>query len=275
MRTYLKIYLALFFVITGCFNSYSQEKDEELIKIEVLFDKLFFAKSDSVKLAVNESIINELQDYAEEKKDLIRDLKDIKNLSVIKSDDGYIYILTWAMQLSNKDMQYFGFIKYFNVNRGKYAVEKIIDNNISDDDLKNKKIYSENWYGALYYKIITVKYKRKRHYVLLAWDGNNDLINKKIIETLYLEDDEIPVFGKNIINYNGQLIPRLIFKYGERVSMQLTYDEKNKRIVWDHLSPSKQELKGQYEYYGPDLTFDALFFDKGIWQYSSDIDLSK
>jgi len=274
MRIIIKTFLVFSFVFIGYINLYSQI-NEELQSIKILYDKLFFAKNDSVKIAVNNIIIKELKEYCEERKNFKKDFEDIKNLSVLKSDDDYIYILTWALQLSGKNMQYFGFIKYFNVNRGKYYIEELAENQPLSNDLKNKKIYSENWYGALYYDIITIKYKRKRHYVLLGWNGNDDFTNKKLIDVLYLEDDEIPVLGNNIINYNGQLISRLVFEYGERVSMQLTFDEKKEQIIWDHLSPSKQELSGQYEYYGPDLTFDALFFEKGFWKYLSDIDLKK
>ena len=57
--------------------------------------------------------------------------------------------------------------------------------------------------------------------------------------------------------------------------MSLTYDKRLKMIIWDHLSPSKQELAGNYKYYGPDMTFDGLYFEKGVWKYVSDVDITK
>ena len=274
MKFFIKTAVIFTLFYFAYFNLYAQHKNEELKRIEVLFDKLFYAKSDSVKLNINQLIVKELRAYTENKHDFITDFKEIKNLSVIKSDDDYIYILNWAVQYSKQNLQYFGFIKFYNRNRGEYYVEEMID----VQDIKNdvgKKVYLDKWYGALYYKIVTIKYKGERHYVLLGWDGNDDFTNKKLIDILYLEDDDTPVLGKEIMEYEGQTVSRLVFEYGERVSMSLRYDEKNKQIIWDHLSPSKQELKGHYEYYGPDLSFDALLFDKGIWKYIPDIEINQ
>ena len=275
MRFFIKtvLFFALFYF--AYFNLYSQHKNEELKSIEVLFDKLFYAKSDSVKLNINRIIINKLKAYTEDEHNIITDFKEIKNLSVIKSDDDYVYILSWAVQFSKKKLQYFGFIKFYNRNRGEYYVDEMIDNLDVKGNFQNEKVVPEAWYGALYYNIITIKYKGERHYVLLGWDGNDDFTNKKLIDILYLEDDDTPIFGKEIIEYEGQTISRLVFEYGERVSMSLRYDEKSKQIIWDHLSPSKQELKGHYKYYGPDLSFDALLFENGIWKYTPDIEINQ
>ena len=275
MRFFIKtvLFFALFYF--AYFNLYSQHKNEELKSIEVLFDKLFYAKSDSVKLNTNQIIVKELKAYTKDEHDFMTDFKEIKNLSVIKSDDDYIYILSWAVQFSKKELQYFGFIKFYNRNRGEYYVDEMLDNLDVKGNFQNEKVVPEAWYGALYYKIITIKYKGERHYVLLGWDGNDDFTNKKLIDILYLEDDDAPIFGKEIIEYEGQTISRLVFEYGEGISMSLRYDEKSKQIIWDHLSPSKQELKGHYKYYGPDLSFDALLFDKGIWKYIPDIEINQ
>ena len=275
MRFFIKTVLIFALFYFAYFNLYSQHKNEELKRIEVLFDKLFYAKNDSVKLDINRIIIKELKAYTKDEHDFLSDFKEIKNLSVIKSDDDYIYILSWAVQFSKKKLQYFGFLKFYNRNRGEYYVDEMLDNLDVKGNFQNKKVVPEAWYGALYYKIITIKYKGERHYVLLGWDGNDDFTNKKLIDILYLEDDDTPIFGKEIIEYEGQTISRLVFEYGERVSMSLSYDEKSKQIIWDHLSPSKQELKGHYEYYGPDLSFDALLFDKGIWKYIPDIEINQ
>ncbi len=274
MRFFIKTVLIFALFYFTCFNLYSQDKNEELKRIEVLFDKLFYAENDSVKLNINQIIVEELKTYIEDEHDFMTDFKEIKNLSVLKSEDDYIYILSWAVQFSKKKMHYSGFIKFYNRNRGEYYVEEMVDAQDINNDL-NRKLYSDKWYGALYYKIITIKYKGDRHYVLLGWDGNDDFTNKKLIDILYLEDDDAPIFGKEIIEYEGQTISRLVFEYGEGVSMSLRYDEKSKQIIWDHLSPSKQELKGHYKYYGPDLSFDALLFDKGIWKYIPDIEINQ
>ena len=51
--------------------------------------------------------------------------------------------------------------------------------------------------------------------------------------------------------------------------------EPKKRIVYDHLSPSSASLKNVYEYYGPDLTFDAYEWGGRFWDYVADIDIDQ
>jgi hypothetical protein len=54
--------------------------------------------------------------------------------------------------------------------------------------------------------------------------------------------------------------------------MSLRYEEDRKRIVFDHLSPPDASLKGQTQYYGPDLSYDAYYWKKGRWQLRENID---
>ena len=110
---------------------------------------------------------------------------------------------------------------------------------------------------------------------MLGWDGNDQFTNKKIIESVWIEDEENLFFGKPIFKQGNQLKTRFVFEYGERITMVLNYNTEMKMIIWDHLSPSKQELKGNFHYYGPDLTYDGLIYEKWVWTFISDVDLSK
>ncbi len=272
---FVKILFIFLFFVSGNLKSFSQEDLNEVSDIKILFDKLYFAQTDSVKNSINMQILTYMKDYLQEKHNFIEDFKDVKNLYVLESDDNYISILTWAIQYSNSEYKYFGFIKYFDRNGIVDYVEKLNDNMTLISEYSSNKVYPENWYGAVYYKIITKKYKKKRHYVLLGWDANDNFTNKRILDVLFLEDDETPIFGKNVIDFNNKFISRIVFEYNERSSMMLRFDKKQDMIIWDHLSPSKQELRGHYRYYGPDLSFDALKYEKGIWKFMSDIEIMK
>ena len=65
-----------------------------------------------------------------------------------------------------------------------------------------------------------------------------------------------------------------MFEYSSEVSMSLRYNEKHHEIVYSHLA-SKQEgsmLDGQYQFYGPDGSFDALVQKKDKWVTVEDVD---
>ena len=55
--------------------------------------------------------------------------------------------------------------------------------------------------------------------------------------------------------------------------MALLFDDRVNMIVFDHLSPSESSFKGQYQYYGPDGSYDVLRFKRGKWFYKSDFDI--
>jgi len=66
---------------------------------------------------------------------------------------------------------------------------------------------------------------------------------------------------------------RILFEYSARVQMSLRWIDSKKMIVFDHLSPTKASLTGNYQYYGPDFSFDALRFENGTWELVEDVDV--
>jgi hypothetical protein len=54
--------------------------------------------------------------------------------------------------------------------------------------------------------------------------------------------------------------------------MSLRFEADN-FIVFDHLSPVSPEYKDNYQYYGPDFSFDSFNFEKGSWILKNDIDI--
>lgn len=249
----------------------AQETNESSLEIQVLFEKLFYAQSDSSKDSINKVIISKLEVYLFEPENDYSELESLKNLYVVNSEDKYIFIFTWATLYSGNKYKYFGFVKYYSKELRKYYVEKLNHHSKGKDDITNRTIMPDDWYGSVYYSLIYKKHKGKRQYILLGWDGNDQFTNKKIIDIIVIEEGEIPVFGQDVFKTETGFKKRLFFEYAERVTMTLRYDKDSKMIIWDHLSPSKQELVGHYEYYGPDMTYDGFIFEKGIWKFISDV----
>jgi len=55
-----------------------------------------------------------------------------------------------------------------------------------------------------------------------------------------------------------------MFQYAGEVSMSLKYNSSRKQIVFSHLAPNTPDptLENQFQYYGPDGSFDALEMKK-------------
>ncbi len=82
-------------------------------------------------------------------------------------------------------------------------------------------------------------------------------------------------FGAPIFNYDKEKKrkKRVIFEYNDQANMTLKYEDLRKQIVFDGLAPIEEKFKGNYAFYGPDLSFDAFQFKNGMWQYMPLIDI--
>jgi len=218
--------------------------------------------SDGLKVALNMNASNEFA------------FDSLKKYRVmLESPDKQVRVFTWDVEAEDKTHTFYGFIQAYNRKSKKFEVYELKDKSEGMKDPENAILDNTKWFGAYYYQIAEAKYKKKKQYVLLGWDGNNRMSNKRVIDVLYFDSKGFPKFGDGIFTKeNGKIVKRIIFQYTAGVFMSLRYDEEKKVIVFDHLSPSNPNLEGQYEFYGPDFTYDMLEFKDGKWQYVKNVD---
>lgn len=194
----------------------------------------------------------------------------LKHIGRIKSDDKKVRIFTWNLPLTGGYQKYYGLIVLRN---GNTQVFELVDNRKSIVNPIKDILSSQNWMGALYYSIIDESYKGQTYYILLGLDFNNLFSSKKIIDVLSFGKDSEPVFGFGIFKVGDMVINRIVFEFSARASMSLRYIADSKTIVFDHLSPSRPDFSENYQFYGPDFTFDGFRFDDGYWIYVRNLDM--
>jgi hypothetical protein len=193
----------------------------------------------------------------------------LKNIGKIYSPDKRLRIYTWNIPTGISENLYFGIIQYHTK-----SGEQDILLPLNRSDSLNFRIDDNVWRGALYYKVIETRHVSQNYYTLLGFDPGSYLTNKKVIEVISIDNFNELYFCKKVLQYEGQMVDRIVFEYNEKAVMSLQYNDNMKMIVFDHLSPSKPSLKGQYEFYGPDFTYDGLKWEKGIWVYYSNIEIT-
>ena len=197
----------------------------------------------------------------------------LKTLGKIKSQDQKIRIYTWNFPDISGTNTYYGFLQR---NAGKsvgFMVFQLTDKRAQITDPVMTTLTPDNWYGCLVYGIIEKFISGTTFYTLLGYNPENLFISKKIIDVLWFNDRDEPVFGKAVFHYQNRMQNRILFEYSAKVNMSLLWNEKMNMIVFDHLSPSKPSYTGNYQYYGPDFTYDGFRFDQGIWEHVTDIDI--
>ena len=224
------------------------------------------------KIEINNKILNYFREALKDEESFYYPFFDLEHVGIISSDDERLRIITWNLPYNDRTHKYFGFIQY-KKNRRSYDVYELNDKSLEIKNPEQAILNNKNWYGALYYQIITNKYKGTEYYTLLGADLNDLFTKKKIIEILYFNDDDQPVFGKQVFKNKTYPVSRVIFEFNGQTNMTLTFDKEKEMIVFDHLSPSRPSLKGQFEFYGPDFSYDGLKFERGIWNSYTDIDV--
>lgn len=194
----------------------------------------------------------------------------VKSLAVLNSSDNSFRLFNWNEIQEDGTYKYYGLIQKYDKKNKKSKVF-VLNDDQRDKDIavveKTSLVYP-HWYGAHYYEIIYTKKGKSKYYTLLGWEGKDRLATCKVIDVLQFDRDG-PVFGAPIFAYAP--IMRIVFEYSNQVSMSLKYDAKKKQIIYDHLSPSRPEYLGNYAYYGPDMSYDALVYKKGKWILIEDV----
>ena len=195
----------------------------------------------------------------------------LKTIAILKDPQNKFRIFTWPVAVGTSEYRFYGAIQMNNAEK----LELYPLNDYSELIQKPSDTLTDNkkWYGAQYYAIIP-PIAANDPYVLLGWKGNNNKTSKRIIEGLSFVNGK-PVFGFPIFqNEDGEFKNRIIFEYSRQASMMLKYVPSQKMIVFDHLIPSTENMKGNYEFYGPDLSYDAIQYNEGKWEFMSNIKLS-
>jgi hypothetical protein len=230
-------------------------------------------KDESLRIENNEVFRTFLKKAIELDKSFDFKFDSVRTMSVIKSEDEVLRIYNWAFPFENGTYLYYGFVQ-LKTERGIRIIE-LYDQSDIISSYKYRKFYAEKWFGALYYKILTRKHQGHTYYTLLGWDGNNPYTTKKIIDVLTIKYGEEIEFGAPIFDLYSAVTPkpqrippppyRMVYEYASMVSMKLNWDDDDKYIIMDHLSPLNSDKKEFANYYGPDLTFDAFRWENGKW----------
>ncbi len=251
--------------------------EKEIIKIE----KGFNSRKEADRIDANKKLIAAWDAIIDDPKILTYPFDSIKGISILSPKDKKFKLITWNLNKDDGTHTFFGYLVVNNskrVKKGLFKHEtveafeyfKLSDRSVT---IKNPETYigtTDKWFGMLYTSLIECD----GFYTLIAWDGNDKLIQRKFIDVLYFKADGTPVFGKDVFKFPRKNPRRLMFEWSSEVTMSVKYDNKRNQIVYSHLAP-KQEgslLEGQFQYYGPDGTFDALELRKDKWVTIEDID---
>ncbi|MFL5753739.1 MAG: hypothetical protein ACJ76F_10045 [Bacteroidia bacterium] len=274
----VKNLLNIFFLLTTftfCIQAQSlSDKDLAYFKkyedsLKKMQKPLFFAKSDSIKLKTNKQFMDLLEEVLLNNLSFEFPFDSLQEIARLSSPDNKFRIINWNIAKSDGTCSYFGFIQALHPKTNKYELYPLVD---KSQTVKSPETYvgdNTKWFGMLYYRIIPCD----GYYTLLGWDGNDKLTARKFIDVLSFKPDGSPAFGKEVFKMPKKNPKRVMFEYSSEIVMSLKYHEDKNMIVFDHLAPKDPIMEGQYQFYGPDFSFDGFKYSKGKWKYEDDVDI--
>ncbi|MCB0733491.1 MAG: hypothetical protein KDC76_02855 [Bacteroidetes bacterium] len=196
-------------------------------------------------------------------------LNKVRTVSILKPSDDKFRLFTWNLLLDSGRYMYFGALQ---MNRSDSLIlYGLYDSSDYLKDVEYETFDNRHWVGALYYQIHPYKYKRKSYYMLFGWDGEDEFINKKVIDVLWFDEDDKPQFGAPVFAVDDEIQSRMIFKFAEQAVLLCRYDKQEKLVVYANTVPVNPMQKGMYEYYLPDGSYSYLKFSKGFWVLFDDL----
>jgi hypothetical protein len=219
----------------------------------------------------------------------------LKKLAKMTSADKMFRIYNWNLPVTNGSNLYFCFLQIPEKGIKKtFTIIELRDGSDSIPDPEHSGLGANNWYGALYYKIIAKGTGPGMIYTLLGWKGVNQSEMQKVIDVLTFDDKDNPHFGKKIFNkYKDGENKRVIFKYSPVANMVLRYEDqylsrgkkrgpssrtfkenksKVSMIVCDRLiTMESPEGKAPVLIPAGDV-YDGFIFENGRWNFVEGVD---
>ena len=188
----------------------------------------------------------------------------LKTVSSITSEDDKFRVFTWNLLLDSGKYLYFGAIQMNNPDS--LELYGLYDSSDYNRNVIYGQFDNRHWMGGLIYQIHHYRWKKKDYYITFGWDGQDAKTNRKVIDVLWFDDEGKPNFGEEIFDFDGDLQSRIIFDFNDRAAMLCRYDDHEEAIVFANLVPINPLMKGVYQNYVPDGTYDYLRFEKGVWR---------
>jgi hypothetical protein len=255
----MKSLLSIVFILTGLLGFSQFDPIERENQLAELLDTLRNAKTDEAKLAANAAFDKLMETTLNEPTVFDINFTKLGTCGIIDSPDKLVRIVNWNVELADQVQLYNGYV----VTRPAVNKESRSIKLNYVRDIYNPKptevVDNENWYGALYYQIVPFTEGNKDSYILLGWNGGGLNSNMKLLDVLSFTSKGVK-FGQSIFKTKEATLKRVFFEHSSQVSMSLKYEKEYDRIIFDHLSPESPNLNGFYEYYFPDMSYDAFLF---------------
>ncbi len=209
--------------------------------------------------------------------ELFVELPPLRGMKDLMAKDGRLRVISWQHTMPMARALYIAVVAYLD-NENRLRVAELRDRVLPvgegaiDEQWLRWQLPETEWIGAGYYAAQPFAWQGKPCYLLLGLAGSTLFVQRRIIETMYIGEDNLLHFGVPSIVYGRERLCRLMYSCSARVSMTVHFYDRGRRVLIDHLSPPSPQYTGMAQYYGPDFSQDELGLSRhGEWVFHSDV----
>jgi len=265
----LVFYIFLLFFATSIYGQDVNMEEAEL-ELERLLLDLRSAENDQDKKTKNDLLRIEMEKVLLNEEAMTYPFSKLSTIGFIDSPDKQMRIVNWNIEQDNLSQNYTCFVIHYDKKKKEQFVTELIDVSFGMPTQPTEILTSDNWYGALYYKIIPVKKGARTLYTVIGWDYYTEMSQVKLIDVIYFSGVNVKI-GSPIFKVGKETKKRVFYEHSKKAVMYLNYEEDRERIMMDHLSPESPSMKKFREFYIPDLSYDAFIYDKKKWVLKEDV----
>jgi hypothetical protein len=227
------------------------------------------------KLALNAAFAAQFEQVLRRDSAFFYAFDSIPHLYQVASQDGLVRVITWNVPVVN-EQKYFGFVLLRSSADAAHAtLHTLRDKRMATRLLESKTLNTDEWFGALYTKLVEKRNDRtgKPVYTLIGISpSSNGVSNRKVVDVLSAGDSGRCCFGAPIFTKKYKVFHRMIFEYSAEAVMELRYHEGTGQIIFSSLVPMYAQLRGRYESYIPSDAYNALRFENNRWIFYENIE---
>lgn len=200
-------------------------------QLQQLFEEVYNAPTDNQRYHANETAV-QLFAEALAAEGAFQWAWDFgTRVSVLTSPDKQFRIITWPVVSDAGEYECFGFLQSYSPKSEDYVVYELNDKSQTIINRQESTLSPDNWYGAVYQKLITTTHDGKTYYTLLGWSGVDCLTQRQVIEPICFKGGSgTPQFGQNLFRKERNL-RRVVLEYTSNARVNLGYDEQYIRSV--------------------------------------------
>ena len=264
----LNLFLILLFIKGSLL--FAQDLSSHENQLVTLLDAIRNSKTDLEKEEANTLFKAKLYQVIQLPGAMDYPFSNLRSIGTVKSPDNYFRFFNWNIEQEDLTQKYYCYILRYDDRKKENSIIELIDNSMMMPQQPDDYLDENNWYGALYYKIIPFKKSGKTIYTLLGYDANNSTSHTKLVDAISFTTSHVRL-GSPIFKYKDKTLKRVFFEHSKKTVMSMTYSEEREKIIFDHLSPESPTMEGFREFYVPDMSYDAFQMEGNKWVLEEDI----